>query len=370
MTKSDTRQLKGLAILMMLWLHLFSDLKTVRTLDYWLDFVNGLPLAYSLTRLASACVPIYIFLGGYGLAATYLKADGHRLQAGRRALMLMVNFWLVFAVFIPIGCWVNPLRYPGDGITLLLNALAVRYNYNGAWWFLMPYVLLTLSSPYVIRRSMEGSRRKNRLWLGALAVVHVAVYLVQTYLPITDARPLPGVATLLNYLSMLFLFGMGVMAVKYDWMNRLRRRLSDSPQTVLAVLLAVLCLVKMSLGGSSLLNVPFILLLIPLLMAVRWPQWVHSALAFLGRHSTNMWLVHYFFYFIFGMQIYQLRYPLLMFLLLTITSVGCSLVLQPIVERLKKRDYRGNVIAELYACDPQYVLRDAADSTCSSPSVR
>jgi hypothetical protein len=93
----------------------------------------------------------------------------------------------------------------------------------------------------------------------------------------------------------------------------------------------------MSLGGSSLLNVPFILLLIPLLMAVHWPQWVHSALAFLGRHSTNMWLVHYFFYFIFGMQIYQLRYPLLMFLLLTITSVGCSLVLQPIVERLKKR---------------------------------
>ena len=33
-----------------------------------------------------------------------------------------------------------------------------------------------------------------------------------------------------------------------------------------------------------------------------------------------------------------------------------------VLERLKKRDYRGNVIAELYACDPQYVLRDAADS--------
>ena len=33
-----------------------------------------------------------------------------------------------------------------------------------------------------------------------------------------------------------------------------------------------------------------------------------------------------------------------------------------VLERLKKRDYRGNVIAELYACDPQYVLQDAADS--------
>ena len=84
MTKSDTRQLKGLAILMMMWLHLFSDENRVRTLDYALDFMNGMPLVYSLTRLASACVPIYIFLGGYGLAATYLTADGHRrLSQGR-----------------------------------------------------------------------------------------------------------------------------------------------------------------------------------------------------------------------------------------------------------------------------------------------
>ena len=142
---------------------------------------------------------------------------------------------------------------------------------------------------------------------------------------------------LLNTLSMLFLFGMGVMAVKYDWMDRLRQRLSSSPQGALVLVLVVLCLVKMALGGSSLLNVPFILLLIPLLTAVRWPQWVHGSLAFLGRHSTNMWLIHFFFYYIFGMLIYELRYPLLMFLVLTIVSLGCSLLLQPVVERLRKR---------------------------------
>lgn len=33
-----------------------------------------------------------------------------------------------------------------------------------------------------------------------------------------------------------------------------------------------------------------------------------------------------------------------------------------ILKRLKQRNYNGNVIAELYACDPEYVLRDAADS--------
>ena len=33
-----------------------------------------------------------------------------------------------------------------------------------------------------------------------------------------------------------------------------------------------------------------------------------------------------------------------------------------ILRRLKQRNYSGNVIAELYACDPHYVLEDAATS--------
>ncbi len=44
-------------------------------------------------------------------------------------------------------------------------------------------------------------------------------------------------------------------------------------------------------------------------------------------------------------------------------TVGSGYIRIPeILERLKKRNYRGNVIAELYACDPAYVLRDAVDS--------
>ena len=33
-----------------------------------------------------------------------------------------------------------------------------------------------------------------------------------------------------------------------------------------------------------------------------------------------------------------------------------------ILNRLKQRNYSGNVIAELYACDADHVLQDAADS--------
>lgn len=332
MTKSDTRQLKGLAILMMLWLHLFSDEETVYQCSYGLTYFNGLPLVYSLTRLASCCVPIYIFLGGYGLAATYQTTPGHRLHGGRRALALMANFWLIFLIFIPIGCMVNPDLYPGSWQTLLLNATAVDYSYNGAWWFLLPYVLLTLTAQFFMAHYEQSSRRQDIVMIGVLAFVHVGIYLLKSMLPEGHWLLTYG-SWLLNYLSMLLLFTLGILAVKYRGSLSLWR----GHNMRLLLFLIALCLVKMLLGSSSLLNVPFVLLLLPLLLSLQWPQWLRRTLEFLGLHSTNMWLIHYFFYYLFGNLIYGLRYPVVIFVVLTLTSLACSMVLRPLCEPLRKR---------------------------------
>ncbi|NPD53892.1 hypothetical protein [Prevotella sp. MGM1] len=45
MRKNTTLQLKGIAILLMLWLHLFSDEKLTATCVNTIWFWNGMPLA-------------------------------------------------------------------------------------------------------------------------------------------------------------------------------------------------------------------------------------------------------------------------------------------------------------------------------------
>ena len=132
MLKEETLQLKGVAILMMLWLHLFSNLELVELCNNTFSFVNGKPFIYALTRIASCCVHIYIFLGGYGLATTYQKIPFYKMNNGRRALSLMINFWIVFSIFIPIGCYFNPSLFIGSISTLLLNISGIIYTYNGA----------------------------------------------------------------------------------------------------------------------------------------------------------------------------------------------------------------------------------------------
>jgi len=70
-TKDDTTALKGVAILMMLWLHLFHHA------DWYsratpLVFVCGKPL---VSWISNATNPVYFFtfLSGYGLYLSYKK---------------------------------------------------------------------------------------------------------------------------------------------------------------------------------------------------------------------------------------------------------------------------------------------------------
>lgn len=68
-SRTETDILKGVAIIMMLWLHLFlkeSDIGNYSDLH----FANGLSLSYYLTRL---CTPVsfFLILSGYGLAYLY-----------------------------------------------------------------------------------------------------------------------------------------------------------------------------------------------------------------------------------------------------------------------------------------------------------
>jgi hypothetical protein len=335
MRKEDTQVLKGIAILMMLWLHLFADLDWVEQCRWLLPYFNGKPLIHTLTRIASSCVPIYIFLGGYGLACVWQQAPLHHMGTPRRALALMTNFWVVCLLFIPLGCIINPTRFPESITTLLLNLTGISYSYNGAWWFLLPYVLLTLCSPLLIRRIMGNHLRTDLLMLVPLFIIHVGAYIAAENMRIPDASPLHAAFPACNFLFMLFFFSVGVLFVKYGIFQRIVPNVKRLGKTRMFLLMILLC-VKMFLGNTSLLNLPFVLLLLPLLLSLDLPHSITATLQFFGRHSTNMWLTHFFFaYYIFGGEIYRLQYPLLIFAALVAVSLLSSYIVQAIFTPLR-----------------------------------
>ena len=110
---------------------------------------GGKPIVSQLVKFTGICVGLYLFLSGYGLYITYQRNPN--IQPWKRIVKLYLNFWIVFAIFISLGAWLYPNRYPGSCTAFLNNVTGWHTTYNGEWWFLFPYVLLVLSAKWIFK---------------------------------------------------------------------------------------------------------------------------------------------------------------------------------------------------------------------------
>ena len=146
MSIRETTILKGVAILFMLYLHLFNQMANVNLCTTYLS-IRGVPFVHLFSRCTGP-VAFYLILSGYGL---YISSKSGRKQNSlKRILKLYVHYWITLILFIPLGCRVIGSQvYPGSFSKFLENVTGWNTSYNGEIWFLFPYVLLTISSPFL-----------------------------------------------------------------------------------------------------------------------------------------------------------------------------------------------------------------------------
>ncbi len=99
MIRKETQMIKGIAILMMLFLHLFNRMHNVELCHPWI-LIGGEPLVYIL-RQAFNPVSFFLIVGGYGLYKAYEKGDRNRYSRGVR---LFVHYWIMFWIIRGIVC--------------------------------------------------------------------------------------------------------------------------------------------------------------------------------------------------------------------------------------------------------------------------
>lgn len=85
MSKEYTSYLKGVAILLMVCLHLFKPSNDIYELGNIFS-IGGVPLVGYLTRMCNP-VPFFLILSGYGLYAVYGKlGGGESFEKGRESV--------------------------------------------------------------------------------------------------------------------------------------------------------------------------------------------------------------------------------------------------------------------------------------------
>lgn len=326
-TQEQTALLKGIAILMMLWLHLFSNLSYASDYSSWL-MLGEYPLAHLLTR-ACKPVPFFLLLSGYGLSYGYARGTLTMPRIRERLRQLYLGYWLTLLVFVPIGALLGREGYPGELMTLVGNLTNLRPSYNGESWFLLPFAVLMLLSLPLFR---AYDRYGAKVLLPASLLVYVGAKIAYPY----SEGLLAATAINLAEVQLPFLLGRWIYCEGISWQGFTQRL--HLPQLGRYAGLFLLLLVGLKLTTrvahfDALYALGFILAF----CALRPPTWLATQLSFWGKHSMLIWLTHTFYSeYLFHDFVYGFRYPLVIFLVLAGISLLTSLVLGRLLQLLRR----------------------------------
>ena len=324
MSRTESLIIKGIAILFMLFYHLFHKGTEAYT-DYL--YIADMPVTYYIARVMNP-VAFFLVVTGYG---AYVNRNTSNLKhIIVKLCRLYVLFWLISLTFVFIARFVlgNSL-YPGSALIVFQNMSGILTSWNYEAWFLLPYALVAISSNFIIR----FIDNRNPIIIYALFFsVSVLCGWLTPRLQQTVFATLPIAKIPLLFFNLLPAFLIGVYMAKYQLINKIR----IGGGKCLFLILIIVCarIILFFLPGHDL----FVGAVIVLLLNLPRPQWVDKILIDLGRHSTSMWLIHsWFCYYLFKDFIYSFYSPMLIFAVLLLLSWVSAIVadyLNKLIQRL------------------------------------
>lgn len=336
-TKDDAKMTQGLAILCMVILHLFcrTGSDVLGTPLLWIN--ESTPLVFLFGFFAEICVPIYSICAGYAQQLLWESGKSDIRSRAGRILRLMRNYWIMLVLFVLVGLVLGKGNDIPGSLDKFLKSLVLLHNYNGAWWYLNTYVILLALPPVALLLPVH----KMKLIPGLLfsAAVHVAWYLVNRLGCFPDASSAPAVIQFVhkefvNLMGVIPYFWVGGLLCKYRVVDRLwtwfSRAIPAGYRKTLLMAAATGCFVSANILHKAVL-MGFVAVVVFLLFNL-WEkgQRTKRVMLFLGKHSTNIWLVHMFFYsgFLRG-PVLASRYPVLMLAsLLALCIVSSCVIMQ------------------------------------------
>lgn len=331
LARKDIKMTQGLAILTMVSLHLFCRLGTdvYGTPLLWLNSTT--PAVYILGWLSEICIPLYSICSGY---AHYKLGESDGLNKKRicnRIIKFLINFWIVCILFAVIGVVAGTdHRVPGSCKEFFGNMFFISTSYNGAWWYVDTYLILVMLSPILYKITKKVNSIGMFLFVSGFYLIKYVLnnfgYGLSSENQISDWM-IMQYNNLTGSVLICYIFGM--LCAKTQLFTKVKESSFIQKGKNPVVLLVMLTISIITYCLQKALIMPFY----GLAVFVLFNLWEKGKIAekiwlFLGKHSTNIWLTHMFFYlYIFIGAIQRLQYPVLMFGGMIAVCVAVSVVI-------------------------------------------
>ena len=343
-TRADSQALYGIGILLMVFHHCFSFPDRLRY-----PVTSVLLRFETLSRLSwsgKLCVAVFAFVSGYAFAsmAAGLRETQPvpRLRADIRLTLRQLGkfygkFWLVFAVYVPIGIFF--FGAPRSPLCLLRGLLLGKF-YNGEWWYVSQYLKFLLVFPALDLLFYHPGHRARK----AAVLIGVALCALLIRALAWDSLVGQGVRFLKSklYSDYMLLFVTAFLIRRYQLFIRLDRRL-HLPAWVCLLGIAALLTLRWLLVKSPvesrfdpLLTPPLAYLSVCLLHREKAAA-IGRFLRFFGRYSTWMWLTHTFWLYHYFPKIALFpRCAPLVYVWVVLLALGNGLVFDFMHSRIRK----------------------------------
>lgn len=340
-SKQDAAMTKGFAILCMVVLHLFcrQGADVLGTPLIWIDETT--PLVFWFGFFAEICVPLYSICAGYAQQLLGEKGMGSWKANFKRIKKLLINYWIVLVLFSIIGLLFDPNgAIPGSASKFLMS-IVLLYSYNGAWWYLNTYIILLLIPPAVLLAPIR--KLSCRTGLSVCLLIQIAWYFVgrlNLWPIIPEEFPVTAFfwKEITNLITIIPYVWAGAFLCKGKMIDRLadiyKDKVSGKYKNLILLALWFALFVGVNLLHKAICFGVVSVISFFIFNLLEKSDGVKKVFNFLGKHSTNIWLTHMFFYlYIFKDLVTVVKYPLLMLLFIFGLCIIVSYVIM-VIERI------------------------------------
>lgn len=346
-TKEHTMQMKGIAIIILLFHHCFLNTQRWATVPYEkLATTKGwgyYPISFApfsshtiqyLASFSKICVAMFVFMTGYGMWVSYESQKKKTTMSNyikKRMVTLMTGFLIIFVVTeilaIPTGRFIEVYGHDFRSVVyMIIDALGLAKLLGTplfclTWWYMSLAIVLIMIFPFV------HSIMEKYQWV--VVVASIIVPRVCGFGQSTD---------LFRY---LLAYTLGMYFAQHDLLARIKEKFME--QNVAGKLLSLI----VSLIGLAVIikcrqnawigwkyldfwdGFAAMYVIVLSYIYILNGKWIVKGLGFLGKHSMNIFLIHSFYRDVFFHEFtYSFYYAWLDYIVLMAISLVTSIVLE------------------------------------------
>lgn len=346
-TKEHTMQMKGIAIIILLFHHCFLNAQRWATVPYEkLATTKGwgyYPISFApfsshtiqyLASFSKICVAMFVFMTGYGMWVSYESQKKKTTMSNyikKRMVTLMTGFLIIFVVTeilaIPTGRFIEVYGHDFRSVVyMIIDALGLAKLLGTplfclTWWYMSLAIVLIMIFPFV--HSIMGKYQ----W-----VVVVASIIVPRAC---------GFGQSTDLFRYLLAYTLGMYFAQHDLLARIKEKFME--QNVAGKLLSLI----VSLIGLAVIikcrqnawigwkyldfwdGFAAMYMIVISYIYILNGKWIVKGLGFLGKHSMNIFLIHSFYRDVFFHEFtYSFYYAWLDYIVLMAISLVTSIVLE------------------------------------------